>query len=86
VAAAVAASPVETFILASSTGIEVLPAGGSTWEQATVSGGMPAGGFSFVGMTTDTQGVAVPADATAGAIWFTYDGGRTWVPSRISSR
>jgi hypothetical protein len=86
VAAAVAASPVETFILASSTGIEVLPAGGSTWEQATVSGGVPAGGFSFVGMTTDTQGVAVPADATAGAIWFTYDGGRTWVPSRISSR
>jgi len=86
VATAVAASPVETFILASSAGIEVLPAGGATWEQATVSGGVPAGGFSFVGMTTDTQGVAVPADATAGAIWFTYDGGRTWVPSRISSR
>jgi len=35
-------------------------------------------------MTTSTQGVALPADAAAGAVWFTYDGGRTWTPSKIS--
>jgi photosystem II stability/assembly factor-like uncharacterized protein len=84
VATSLAASPVETFILGTNRGIEVLPAGGTSWQRASVSGGVPAGGFSFVGMTTATQGVAVPATPTAGAVWFTYDGGQAWVPSRIS--
>jgi hypothetical protein len=65
-------------------GIDLLPAGGTAFQQASVTGGAPPGGFSFAGMTTDSQGVAVPADPTAGAVWFTYDGGQTWVPSRIS--
>ena len=53
------------------------------YQQAAVTGA-PAGGFSYVGMTTDSQGVAVPADASAGAVWFTFDGGKTWRPSAIS--
>ena len=44
----------------------------------------PAGGFTFVGMTTNTQGVAIPADAAAGTVWFTFDGGETWTPTRLS--
>jgi hypothetical protein len=85
VATSVAGSPAGNLLLGSTTGLELLPAGGTRWQQASVSGGVPAGGFSFVGMTTGTQGVAVPADPKAGAVWFTYDGGLTWVRSPISS-
>jgi hypothetical protein len=84
VATSVAGSPAGNLLLGSTTGIELLPAGGTRWQQASVSGGVPAGGFSFVGMTTGTQGVAVPANPKAGAVWFTYDGGLTWVRSPIS--
>jgi photosystem II stability/assembly factor-like uncharacterized protein len=85
VATSLAASPAETVMLATNLGIDVLPAGSTTWQQATVTGGAPAGGFAFVGMTTATQGVAVPADAAAGTVWFTFDGGQTWQPSAVSS-
>jgi photosystem II stability/assembly factor-like uncharacterized protein len=85
VATSVAGSPAGNLLLGSTTGIELLPAGGTRWQQASVSGGVPAGGFGFVGMTTGTQGVAVPADPKAGAVWFTYNGGLTWVRSPISS-
>ena len=84
VATSLAGSPPGNLVLATNGGIDLLPAGSTTWQQASVSGRVPAGGFSFVGMTTDSQGVAVPADPTAGAIWFTYDGGLTWMPSRVS--
>ena len=47
--------------------------------------GRRVGGFSFVGMTTTEQGVAVPADAAAGTGWFTFDGGQHWQPSSVSS-
>ena len=44
-------------------------------------GAMPPGGFAHAGMTTDTQGVAVPAGPAQHGVWLTYDGGRTWQPS-----
>jgi photosystem II stability/assembly factor-like uncharacterized protein len=44
---------------------------------------VPAGGFSYVGMTTDQQGVALPASPAAGAVWFTFDGGKSWRPSPV---
>ncbi len=44
----------------------------------------PSGGFSYVGMTSPQQGVAVPADTAQHAVWFTFDGGRTWHASPIS--
>jgi hypothetical protein len=84
IATSLAASPAEAVVLGTSQGIEVLPAGGTSWQQATVKSA-PATGFTFVGMTTDTQGVAVPADAAAGEIWFTFDGGQTWTPSAVAS-
>ncbi|MBV9093155.1 MAG: hypothetical protein JO132_04670 [Streptosporangiaceae bacterium] len=48
-----------------------------------MTGGLPAGGFAYVGMTTDEQGIALPADPAADAVWFTVDGGLAWQPSFI---
>ena len=36
-------------------------------------------------MTTGSQGIALPADPSAGTVWFTYDGGQTWKPSAVAS-
>jgi hypothetical protein len=71
-------------LTAGAAAVIVAAAGSTTFQQASVTGGSPAGGFGFVGMTTNIQGVAVAADPTAKAVWFTYDGGQTWVPSPIS--
>jgi hypothetical protein len=72
-------------LLATTAGIlsVTLPDPGA-WQSATVTGGVPAGGFSYVGMTSAAQGVAVPANAADGEVFTTADGGRTWVPHRIS--
>ena len=78
-----AASPSDSVILGTDQGIDVLPAGQSGWRMATLKGAEPAGGFGYVGMTTDVQGVALPADPSADTVWFTFDGGRTWKPSRL---
>ena len=75
-----AASPAGTYVLATDQGIDVLPAGSATWQPATLDGPPPAGGFGYVGMTTDAQGIALPANPAAGTVWFTFDGGMTWTP------
>jgi hypothetical protein len=72
-----AAAPDGTQVLATTNGIYVLPAGGSQWKQATVKDA-PYLGFTYVGMTTATQGVALPADTSLHEIWMTFDGGLTW--------
>ena len=41
-------------------------------------------GFGYVGMTTDDQGIALPADPSAGTVWFTFDGGQSWTASRLN--
>jgi hypothetical protein len=83
VATSLAASPAGTVVLGTTVGIVVRPAGGTTWQQAGVTDA-PAGGFGFVGMTTDEQGVALPANPAAGTVWFTFDGGQSWQPSPVS--
>jgi hypothetical protein len=70
-------------VLATTTGIDFSP-DGTTWQAATITGGAPAGGFRYVGMTSATQGVAVPADASLGEVFVTTDGGQTWTAARIS--
>jgi hypothetical protein len=62
----------------------VLPAGDIAWQAAELTPAVPAGGFSYLGMTTDEQGIALPADPTSGTVWFTFDGGQRWQPSRIT--
>jgi hypothetical protein len=83
-AVSVAASPSETLVLATSAGLEVLPHGDIAWQSAKLTGGGPAGGFSYAGMTTDLQGIALPANPD-GTVWFTFDGGLTWAPSDLNS-
>jgi hypothetical protein len=76
------AAPDGTLTLATTAGIYVLPADVDRWESSSVTGAQaPPGGFSYVGMTSDDQGVAVPADTSLHQIWMTRDGGQTWNPA-----
>ena len=84
IAYSVAASPSETVVLGTDRGIDLLPAGDIAWQMATLTVGGPPGGFGYVGMTTNVQGVALPADPSAGTVWFTLDGGQTWKPSHLA--
>jgi hypothetical protein len=77
-----AAAPNGTLTLATTAGIYYLPSGGERWQPSSAAGrGAPKGGFSYVGMTTDEQGVAVPADTSLHEIWMTSDGGASWAPA-----
>ena len=76
-----AAAPDGALVLATTDGIYVLPVGGSSWKATSATGSTaPDAGFTYVGMTTDGQGVAVPADGKLNQIWMTFDGGLTWGP------
>jgi hypothetical protein len=90
-AASIAATSNGTIVLGTLQGIAVLPAGATTWQAATINGSRAAsadglvknGGFTYVGMTSPTQGVAISEDSTVNEIWLTFNGGRTWTPSAI---
>ena len=72
-----AAAPGGTLALATASGLYTLAAGGTQWQQASVQNA-PSGGFSYVGMTSSEQGVALPADTSLHEIWMTFNGGQTW--------
>ena len=82
-------------ILATQRGIYRLPPGASQWQQSVLSGAAaPPYGFTYVGMTSDSQGVAI-ADSAAAAnqpapnpygIWMTFDSGQTWQFRAIKSK
>jgi hypothetical protein len=55
----------------------VLNASTGKWQQPVTL----QGGFRYVGMTSDLQGVAVPVNAGLHEVYMTYDGGLTWTPS-----
>jgi hypothetical protein len=76
-ATSLAAAPDGTLTLATRNGIYVLPAGASQWKQAQVDNA-PNGGFRFVGMTSNHQGVALPFNTTLHEVWMTFDGGLNW--------
>jgi hypothetical protein len=84
IATSMAASPSQSVVLATNLGIELLPPRDIAWQPANLGGQAPAGGFSYIGMTTDKQGVALPASPAGGAVWFTFDGGQSWRPSAIT--
>jgi hypothetical protein len=79
-----AATSAGAIVLATTTGLlrTALPDPGA-WQSASIAGGVPAGGFSYVGMTSPSQGVALPADAALGEVFVTSDGGQTWTPHRV---
>jgi len=81
-ATSLAAAPNGNLTLATTTGIYVLSTETGRWTASNATGGQaPAGGFSYVGMTTDEQGIALPADTSLHEIWMTFDGGATWKPA-----
>jgi photosystem II stability/assembly factor-like uncharacterized protein len=75
-ATSLAVSPAGTLVLATTHGIYV-SAGARNWKLANLAGAASPGGFSFVGMTTSTNGVAVPT-GPGRAIYTTTDGGKSW--------
>jgi hypothetical protein len=66
--------------LATTHCIDVSTDNGATWRTAHRG---PAGGFSYVGLTSSAQGVAVPADPGQHAVWFSFNGGQDWARSPI---
>jgi hypothetical protein len=82
VTTSLAAAPNGTLTLATTAGIYVLADGDERWQASDATGRQaPSGGFSYVGLTTDEQGVALPADTSLHEIWMTFDGGQTWSPA-----
>jgi hypothetical protein len=70
---------------ASSGGIYYLTLGASQWQDASLSEASPeSDSFSYVGMTSPLQGVAIGGD-NPHAIWMTFDGGKTWQVRPIKS-
>lgn len=76
----VAYSPTVSIILASPAGLYMRPTSTGQWQHFAG----PPDGFSWVGTTSTTQGIAIPATATD-KIWMTYDGGLTWQPFTVGS-
>jgi hypothetical protein len=72
-------SPSAPVILATSSGIDIRTSPGHEKQVASLKGG-----FTYVGMTGDNQGVAVPADVSLHQIWMTYDGGLQWTAYQVS--
>jgi hypothetical protein len=82
-ATALTASTPDITVLATTAGIYYSDNAGASWHAASVTGAAP-GGFSYIGMTTQTSGVAVPADAQLSELFVTTNGGQTWKVSHIS--
>jgi hypothetical protein len=80
-AMSLATAPTAVAILATTGGIEVLDASTGQWNQAV----SVKGGFSYIGMTSDQQGVAVPADPSLHEIWMTVNRGLNWTPYQFSA-
>jgi hypothetical protein len=81
-ATSLSAAPGGKLIMATDSGLYYSPDNGKTWQAAAIAN-PPAGGFSYVGTTNATQGVALPADASLGEIFVTSDGGQTWAASPV---
>ncbi len=88
-ATSLSGTPTGQVLVATTSGIDVsanaVGARPSGLRWRAVKGASVPGGFSYVGMTTSVQGVAVPADTSLHALWFTYDGGKHWQESLVQS-
>ena len=75
-------------VLATTAGLYVSSDDGHSWTRPQASPpGAAAGqfGFSYVGMTDQEQGVAVPADPLLHEVYITTNGGASWRPSVVSA-
>jgi hypothetical protein len=88
IATSVAAAQGNLVVLATDSGLYLSGNGGTSWQVAgTGPAGAAAGqrGFAYVGMTSDTNGVALPADPGLHEVFITTDGGSTWQAHLVSS-
>jgi hypothetical protein len=85
IAMSLSGTPDGPVLVATSDGIDVSTSapGNGTVNWRTARGARAPGGYSYVGMTTSDQGVAVPVKLGMDAVWFTYDGGAHWQPSPV---
>jgi hypothetical protein len=67
-------------VLATTYALYLLPPEGTQWTVVAWGPYAPHG-FTYVGMTTAAQGVAVPADLSDHQIWMTFNGGKDWYGS-----
>jgi hypothetical protein len=75
-------------VLATDAGIYLSGDGGSTWRLVQASpahAAHGASGFSYVGMTSQADGVALPADPRLHEVFITTDGGAAWQPHAVSA-
>jgi hypothetical protein len=79
-----AAQPGGEIVLATTDGIRVSRDNGAAWRVYAQGAAGPPGGFSWVGMTSASQGVAVPVDTSQHTVWFTFSSGQTWKASAVS--
>jgi len=75
-ATSLAVSPIGRLVLATTAGM-YFSVDALTWRRAAVDRQV-TGGFGFVGMTTVTNGVAVPVNSGLHEVFITRDGGRSW--------
>jgi hypothetical protein len=88
IATSLAAAQGNLVVLATNAGIDISRTGGSTWQPTQASPSDAAAGehgFSYVGMTSQLGGVALPADPGLHEVFITTDGGLTWQPHSVSS-
>jgi hypothetical protein len=88
VATSLAAAQGNLVVLATTAGLYVSGDGGGSWTRSQASPpGAAAGqaGFSYVGLTDQQQGVAIPADPLLHEVYITSDGGASWRPSAVSA-
>jgi hypothetical protein len=88
IATSVAAAQGNLVVLATDSGLYLSGNGGTSWQLAETSPpGAAAGqrGFSYVGMTSNTNGVALPADPSLHEVYITTNGGSSWQPHSVSS-
>jgi hypothetical protein len=88
IATSVAAAQGNLVVLATDSGLYLSGNGGTSWRLAeTGPADATAGkqGFSYVGMTSNTNGVALPADPSLHEVFVTTDGGSSWRPHLVSS-
>jgi hypothetical protein len=78
-AMSLATAPSAPAIVATGDGIYILQGSNGQWQRTA----MLSQGFSYVGMTSDKQGVAVPANSSLNEVYMTYNGGQSWIPRLI---
>jgi hypothetical protein len=87
-ATSLAAAQHNVVVLATDAGLYLSANGGVSWHLARPGPAQAKPGergFSYVGMTSAAQGVALPADPGLDEVFITTDGGSTWQPQSVSS-